>query len=356
MHDNCPPFDDDIAEGIIESEINKTLKEVFKGGRIIRVAAASLGQVYKGTLIDGGEVVAVKVQRPGIQESVGLDLYIARLLCRVADFVLPRVTNQQPYHVNLCDVFCKGSWEELDYVKEAENQGMFKRELQSRGVKVIIPNVHGNFSSRKVLTTGWVQGVKLSTCNEDVINQLIPLGVELFLTQLLDIGKFHSDPHPGNLLVVTRSGGEHELALIDFGLCANVDPRERRAMTTAIVHLLKGEYEVLIREDAKELGFLKRDVDTRELEPVLTKVLREGLVESGSNLRNRKRKLMAISGDLNEIFFNHEFTVPPFFALVTRGLGLLEGIALKGDEEFDIFKAAMPYAKRRAKILFGYNG
>ena len=228
-----------------------------------------------------------------------------------------------------------------------------------------------------------MDGVKLSSCPPSVINRLIPVGVELFLTQLLDIGKFHSDPHPGNLLVVTGEDGEPSLSLIDFGLCADVDDRERRAMTGAIVNLLRGDYELLIRRDAKELGFLDMAYDTREIEPLLTKVLRDGLLEGGSNLRKRKDKLKAISGELNEIFFKYEFSVPPFFALVTRGLGLLEGIALKGDEEvsgggvgggrpgegstweetdtflppqFDIFKAAMPYAKRRAKIIFGYQG
>jgi len=93
--------------------------------------------------------------------------------------------------------------------------------------------------------------------------------------------------------------------------------------------LLTGDFESLICRDAKALGFLPEDLDVTEIKPVLTKVLSEGLLESGSNLQNRKRKLMEISNELNEIFFHYPFSVPPFFALVTRGLGLLEGIALK---------------------------
>jgi len=108
----------------------------------------------------------------------------------------------------------------------------------------------------------------------------------------------------------------------------------------------------LISHDAKHLGFLPHDMDVTELKPVLKTILKEGLLEAGSNLHDRKRNLMAISNELNEVFFTYPFSVPPFFALVTRGLGLLEGIALKGDPSFDIFQASFPYAKRRAMDMF----
>lgn len=154
---------------------------------------------------------------------------------------------------------------------------------------------------------------------------------------------------PGNLLV-TQTG---ELALLDFGLCAEVDQKSRDAMTKAIVHLLYRDFDALVAEDAKELGFLPEDFDVSELKPLLTKILTVGIVESGSDLRKRKRKLMEISNELNEVFFRYPFSVPPFFALITRGLGLLEGIALTGDPDFDIFQASVPYARRRAINLLG---
>ena len=124
-------------------------------------------------------------------------------------------------------------------------------------------------------------------------------------------------------------------------------------MTTAIVHLLNGDFDTLIASDAKHLGFLPMDLDTTELKPILTKILTEGLLESGSNLKARKKKLLDISNELNEVFFHYPFSVPPFFALITRGLGLLEGIALSGDPDFDIFRASYPYARRRAAEIYG---
>lgn len=115
------------------------------------------------------------------------------------------------------------------------------------------------------------------------------------------------------------------LCLLDFGLIAEIDQQARRSMTSALYHLLTGDFDTLIARDAKELGFLPFDLDISELKPILTKILTTGLVQPGSNLVERKRKLISISEELNEVFFRYPFSVPPFFALVTRGLGLLEG-------------------------------
>ena len=159
--------------------------------------------------------------------------------------------------------------------------------------------------------------------------------------------------HPGNLLVRTQPNGEPQLALIDFGLTVAISQSERAAMTGAIYHLLTRDFSTLIKEDTKTLGFLEPDFDTTELEPILENVIKMG-VEGGSDMRKRRRQFREISGDLNAIFFQYPFTVPAFFALITRGLGLLEGIALKGDENFDIFNASYPFAMK-AGIQLGYG-
>lgn len=137
------------------------------------------------------------------------------------------------------------------------------------------------------------------------------------------MGFFHADPHPGNLYV-TEAGN---LCLLDFGLIAEIDDKSMHAMTAAIVHLLIGDFDALIAEDAKKLGFFPESLDTSEIKPILKTILTQGLLESGSNLHERRRKLMQISSELNEVFFRYPFSVPPFFALITRGLGLLEGEA-----------------------------
>lgn len=97
------------------------------------------------------------------------------------------------------------------------------------------------------------------------------------------------------------------LCLLDFGLIAHVSESERSNMTRAILNLLQGDYDTLISRDAKELGFLPHELDVTELKPVLKKILKEGLVDAGSSMHDRKRNLMAISNELNDVFFRYPF-------------------------------------------------
>jgi len=390
--DSVPPFDNDIAMKVLaqellvakgwrdkegganssdsndilnENEINNTILSVFEGMPQL-VASASLGQVYKATLRspnnNSGEQVACKIQRPDIFETVTLDLFLLMSYGKLVDKFCSIFTNQIPYHETFINGFANGSFMEMNYVNEANNQIYFRNELHKRFhstkkkvvEKVIVPKVYEEYTTQRILVSEWIDGVPLAQSPPQQIRQLIPIGVELFLCQLLDVGAFHADPHPGNLYVTTSKvdGVTPILCLLDFGLVANVSIEARTSMTKAIVNLLQGDYDTLIARDAKDLGFLPVDMDVTELKPVLKTILKNGLVDAGSNLHDRKRRLMSISDELNEVFFQHPFSVPPFFALVTRGLGLLEGIALTGDPNFDIFQASYPYAKRRAIETF----
>ncbi|CAJ1931572.1 unnamed protein product [Cylindrotheca closterium] len=343
----------DEALEIVRNELGEDKVNDLKEFEL--VASASLGQVYKAKLQQGGEksnqTVAIKIQRPGMLESFSLDLFLLQMYGSTVDTFTSTFTKQPPYHRAFFDSFSHGSYSELDYENEAKNQMLFQHEFATRGLnhKVKIPNVFVDYSTQRVLTTEWIDGIPLAHSPAPIIQKLIPVGVDLFLTQLLDIGTFHSDPHPGNILVTADKG---ILCLLDFGLCVKVEPEERRSMTKALVHLLYRDFDKLVDQDSKDLGFLPQDFDTEEIKPILIKVLNGGLLEAGSDMKNRKRKFMEISSELNEIFFKYPFQVPPFFALVTRGLGLLEGIALSGDPNFDIFQASLPFvASRRAVSL-----
>ncbi|KAL7529550.1 hypothetical protein ACHAXR_004073, partial [Thalassiosira sp. AJA248-18] len=389
-----------------EKEVNETILSVFQEMPLL-VASASLGQVYKATLRTNDDSnnsttpqkqgtiipqqqqqqeVAIKIQRPDILSTVSLDLFLLVSYGKMVDKICSVLTNQIPYHEIFLNGFASGAFMELNYVHEAENQMYFRKELHSRFhgnnnnnmsnndkkynfigsffkssssrnihvEKVIVPKVYEQYTTQSILVSEWIDGIPLAQAPPEQIRELVPIGVEIFLCQLLDIGRFHADPHPGNLYVTTSKVDDTTptLCLLDFGLVAHVSEDDRNNMTRAIVNLLQGDYDTLIAHDAKHLGFLPHDMDVTELTPVLKTILKEGLVGAGSNLHDRRRNLMAISNELNEVFFQYPFSVPPFFALVTRGLGLLEGIALTGDPSFDIFRASYPYAKRRAIETF----
>ena len=183
--DSVEPIPDDVAWQVMEAELGVERMKDLQGLRL--VAAASLGQVYKATLVDGS-VVAVKVQRPNMKQTFSLDLYLLQRIGVMVDLFTSVFTNQPPFHRALYESFAGGSYQELDYANEAINQKRFQKELRERKSPVKVPDVYAEYSTEKVLTSEWIDGIKLADSPPETIRKLIPVGVELFLTQLLDIG------------------------------------------------------------------------------------------------------------------------------------------------------------------------
>ena len=187
--DKVPSFPSDIAFETIRDELGKPVDELFSEITPEPVAAASLGQVYKATLRTTGEIVAVKVQRPGVLETVSLDLYLARELGMLARAIPALV--QRLDAVALLDEFAFRFYQELDYNLECEN-GI--RILESMKVlpMVVIPANYPEYTSRRVHVAEWIEGEKLSQSKADDVGALVNLGVITYLTQLLDAGFFHA--------------------------------------------------------------------------------------------------------------------------------------------------------------------
>lgn len=416
--DDCPPFDDALARQIVRAELGAPFDALYDCSEhgTAPVAAASLGQVYRARLRATGEEVAVKVQRPDMRAAISADLLALRALSIATDALTRALTQQQPYHAELCQAFSAATWGELDYEREADNQNRFRRMFgdlrhadtrearagaeradadgpggaraphpsssvgercvawlvralsaaracidgSDSGARVYVPRVHAELTSRRVLTTEWVEGEQLARSAPHVIARLVPVGVACFLEQLLKHGFFHCDPHPGNLLVTT----DGRLALIDFGLCAELPAPDTGRLASAIVGAVHADAARVV-EDAVRLGFLPADVDRACLAPLLERVLRgggrgepgdDGAPADYAAVQRRRRHLRQISDDLNEIFFHYPFRVPEYFALITRALLVLEGIALKGDPQFDILQSAFPWVARHfadSAILVG---
>lgn len=348
--DDCPASEWSVVRATLETELGNNFLDFFDlpTEPPVPIAAASLGQVYRWRLRGTGQVVAVKVQRPDMAHAVALDVYILRHIAWWVRFALRRATLNRIDHVKLLDVWAGGTIAELDYESEARNQEEFRQSLDSflQG-RVYVPEVITNFTTRHVLVTEWVDGPRLADCPVEVVRALVPAGVECFLAQLLDIGRFHSDPHPGNMLVK----GGNQLVLIDFGLVARIDRCSMDRLATAVVHMVSAQYDALF-EDLVALDFLPAEADKAHILPPLQSVLEQGM-RAGGDIKRRKKNFQSITDDLSTVFYEMPFNVPDYFALITRALAVLEGIALVGDPEFDIFWAAYPYALSKARSLLG---
>ncbi|KAL7541821.1 hypothetical protein ACHAXR_012555 [Thalassiosira sp. AJA248-18] len=333
--DKVPSFDSKIAFKTIERELGKPVYDVFSSISPEPMAAASLGQVYRATLKATGETVAVKVQRPQVLETVSLDLYLARELGMFSRR-FPALSDRLDA-VALLDEFAFRFYQELDYNLECDN-GIKMKEQMSVLPDVVIPTNYPEYTARRVHVAEWIDGEKLSQSNEDNVSALVNLGVITYLTQLLEFGFFHADPHPGNMMR-TKDG---KLCILDFGLMTEVTDNQKYGMVEAIVHLLNRDYSE-IGQDFINLDFIPEGTDTTPIVPALTNVFDAALAGGGAKSIN----FQELAADLAEITFEYPFQIPPYFALVIRAIGVLEGIALVGNPEFAIIDEAYPYIARR---------
>ncbi len=333
--DKVPSFDSKLAMKTIVEELGKPIDELFSKITDEPVAAASLGQVYKATLRSNGEEVAVKVQRPYVLETVSLDLYLVRKLGIIARN-FPSISNRLDI-VSLLDEFAGNFYQELDYNLECANGCKIAEDMKKLPM-VVIPKNYPDFTARRVHVAQWVQGEKLSQSKADDVGALVNLGVITYLTQLLDTGFFHADPHPGNMLR-TPDG---KLVILDFGLMTKITDDQKFGMIEAIAHLIHRDYDE-IGNDFVNLDFIPRGTDTRPLIPALSRVFDAALAGGVAKSIN----FQALASDLAEITFKFPFRIPPYFALIIRAISVLEGIALVGNPEFAIVDEAYPYISRR---------
>ncbi|XP_021755543.1 uncharacterized protein LOC110720810 [Chenopodium quinoa] len=332
--DKVPSFPDDVAMALIEEELGSPWPEIYDELSSSPIAAASLGQVYKGRLKENGDLVAVKVQRPFVLETVTVDLFIIRNL----GLVLRKFPQISVDVVGLVDEWAARFFEELDYVNEGENGTIFAEMMRKDLPQVVVPKTYTKYTSRKVLTTQWIDGEKLSQSTESDVGELVNVGVICYLKQLLDTGFFHADPHPGNL-IRTPDG---KLAILDFGLVTKLTDDQKYGMIEAIAHLIHRDYEAIVKDFVK-LDFIPEGVNLDPILPVLAKVFDQALEGGGAKNIN----FQELASDLAQITFDYPFRIPPYFALIIRAIGVLEGIALVGNPEFAIVDEAYPYIAQR---------
>ncbi len=343
LQDNLPPFSNEIALKTLEEELGAPANDLFIDFPDKPIASASLGQVYKAKLKDD-YWVAVKVQRPDLEFIIRRDLVIIRLLGVISGPLLP--LNLGFGLGEIIDEFGKTLFEEIDYEIEACNAEKFSL-LFTNNPAITIPNVERMVSSRKVITTSWINGVKLKErkiLEDNLLNPsaLIKTGVISGIQQLLEFGYFHADPHPGNMFALKEGKQElGRLAYVDFGMMDSISESDRLTLTSAIVHLINKEF-ILLARDFQKLGFLSKSNDPTPIAPVLEEVLGGTLGEEVITFNFK-----AITDKFSELMFDYPFRVPARFALIIRAVVSQEGLALKLDPQFKIIGVAYPYVARR---------
>lgn len=337
LQDQLPPFPNEVAYQFIEEELGASPDKLYAELSPEPVAAASLGQVYKGKL-KTGEPVAVKVQRPDLYRRIALDVYILRKLALWAQNNIKQLGSDL---VAIMDEFASRIFEEMNYVHEGQNAERFA-ELYGYLGEIYIPKIYWDYTDRRVLTMEWVVGTKLTkpeAIKEEGIDptHLVEVGVECSLRQLLEHGFFHADPHPGNLLATP----EGRLAYLDFGMMSQVKPYQRYGLIEAVVHLVNRDFEALA-EDYVKLEFLSPDTNLEPIVPAVEAVFQDALGAPVAQLNFK-----SITDQMSEMMYDFPFRVPAYYALIIRSLVTLEGIAIGIDPDFNVLSKAYPYVAKR---------
>jgi predicted unusual protein kinase regulating ubiquinone biosynthesis (AarF/ABC1/UbiB family) len=337
LQDQLPSFDNEVAYGFIEEELGAPASEIYAELSAQPIAAASLGQVYKGRL-KTGEAVAVKVQRPDLVKRITLDIYIMRSLSLWANRSVKRLRSDL---VAITDELASRIFEEMNYFQEAVNADKFAK-LYGELPEIYVPKIYWDYTGRRVLTMEWVEGIKLTNIRAIQAKgidatHLVEVGVQCSLRQLLEHGFFHADPHPGNLLAME----DGRLAYLDFGMMSNIKPYQRYGLIEAVVHLVNRDFDSLAKDYVK-LEFLKPDTDLSPIIPALSQVFGNALGASVAELNFK-----SITDQMSAMMYEFPFRVPAYYALIIRSMVTLEGIAIGIDPQFKVLSKAYPYIAKR---------
>lgn len=336
LQDSVPAFDRKIAIETIEKELGKSVAELFAELEEEPVAAASLGQVYRGRL-HTGEVVAVKVQRPNLARVINFDIAVLRGIARFMER-FPRLVRGVDWQGTLNE-FAVVIFQEMDYVQEARNAETFRSHFK-KWREVYVPRIYWSHTAVRVLTMEYIGGSKVSDIEglkARGINppDVVKLIARTYLKQLLEDGFFHADPHPGNLRVMP----DGRLAFFDFGMVGRITPQLQSMMIDAFFHIVERDVQGLT-QDLINLNFLTKKVDVATIRPVVEKLFSDYL-----NLRLGDIRFKELTYELAEVMYEYPFTIPANFTYIIRAIMTLEGIGIAMDPNFSFFDVARPFAK-----------
>jgi predicted unusual protein kinase regulating ubiquinone biosynthesis (AarF/ABC1/UbiB family) len=345
LQDEVPaePFGE--IRAAIEGELGAPIEEIFDSIDPTPAGSASFGQVHRARLRDG-RIVAVKVQRPRIEEIVGSDL-------RTLHFVFGLLRRLSPAADYLLDIrglyreFSRMVYEELDYEREGRNAERFA-EMMRGEQDVVVPAVLWKQTTRRVLTLEWARGIKVSQ-----IEALDAAGVDrealvrriasLYFKQILEVGFFHADPHPGNIFVQPTQEGGIRLAFVDFGMVGVITPRMKGGLRTCFGGVVQQDAATIVR-GMDELGFLGEHAQREVIEHAVSHLLTRYGTLPFSQIRNLDPS--EVLTEIGAALYDQPVRLPSQLAFLGRAASMLAGLCAMISSEFNLVAVAAPFAQQ----------
>jgi predicted unusual protein kinase regulating ubiquinone biosynthesis (AarF/ABC1/UbiB family) len=346
LQDEVPPAPFDHVVRVIESELGKPVEEVFSVLERKCTAAASLGQVHKAILAATGEMVAVKIQRPDSDRLVQMDLrslkFVLWIITRFVD------TNQFIDLMGVYNEFERTVHEEIDYVREAANAKRFQ-EMFKDNPMIYIPRIYDQYVSQRMLVLEWIDGIKINdypALDAAGIDRLevAKRTVCAYFYQFFEVGFFHADPHPGNILVNKGLPGDGPIVtFVDFGMVGSLTHTMKSCMKEVVLAYITRDSHSLVHA-LSQLGFIHEGADMVPIERAMSLMIKR---YHGMTLGEvSEMDLLEMLQDVEYLLYEHEFRIPAQFAFTGRAIGTLAGVATGLAPGFNFVEVAAPYARK----------
>ncbi|MFQ3610204.1 MAG: AarF/ABC1/UbiB kinase family protein [Fimbriimonadales bacterium] len=339
LHDHVVPEPWETMAPLIEQELGRPIEAVFAEIDPQPIGSASLSQVYAGTLLDGTPV-AIKVQRPNIQEIVESDLEILQDLAGLAQ----RSSWGEMYDVEeIAEDIAFTLLNELDYRREARNAEQFRRNFAGE-TEIVIPAIYHELSTQRLLVMERLTGIKvdeveaLRSAGHDT-PQIARIASRLIIKEVLEDGFFHADPHPGNYLILQ----DGRIGVLDFGMVGTLSEDDRINLTRLYVAMVRQDTHAILNVFAR-MGAISPHTDRAKLARAAERLI--------SKYRGRTLSETRFSdfwNDLTDLMHQHHLRLPSNLWLVGKTLAMLEGIGRQLDPAYDFFEVSKPFVRQLGK-------
>lgn len=337
LQDQIPPFPYAEAAEAIREALGRGPEEIFSEFEKQPLAAASIGQVYRGRLPDGTEV-AVKVRRPHIRKTIEIDLEIMNYLAGLMERYLTEFQIIRPQRI--VQEFARTLEEEIDYTVESGHAERFAAQFQGRE-GLVVPKIYRDFSSEDVLTMEYIDGIKASDLKalregDYDCRLLAARGADLMMAQIFEYGFFHADPHPGNVFILP----DNIVCYLDYGMMGRISREERERfaeLLLAVVRKDESRAAAAILELTEHDGEPDRSRLEREIGSFIDRYLYRPLKDIRMGEVLTKMLDLAVSFRLN---------IKPNLYLMMKAISQVESLGTDLDPEFEIISRARPFVER----------